>query len=311
MSKPLVAVRMLTYNHEKYIAQSIESVLGQQTNFDYKLVIGEDCSTDNTKNICVELAKQHPDKIILLCNERNDLQKNSRDNFEACNNTGAKYIALIEGDDYWTDNHKLQKQIDFLESHKDFAICFHNLNVYSEFFEGVNTSNSDNQKEVTTLDDLMDGLNYIGTASCIFRMENFFLPHYLHLIPFVDYFLHLTNARHGKIKYINQIMGTYRIHSGGMHGNMFDDNIGKAKAYQQHYVFWSTLKKYESFDESAVDRNIMKSCAWVIQKALETKNFPLFNDYNFKYLRAGGSLFNFLKNYIRYVVYFFRSNSTK
>lgn len=106
-----VSVLMITYNHEKFIAQAIDSILMQQVNFDYEIVIGEDCSTDGTRAIVIQYQKEYPDKIRLLLPEENlGMHKNFVQTFRACQ---GEYIALLEGDDYWTSPRKLQKQVDF------------------------------------------------------------------------------------------------------------------------------------------------------------------------------------------------------
>ncbi len=111
---------MITYNHEKYIAQAIESALMQKTNFDYEIVIGEDCSTDGTREIVKYYAEKYPEKIRAIFNEKNlGMIPNFINTLNKCR---GKYIAMLEGDDYWTDPYKLQKQVDFLESHPDYGL---------------------------------------------------------------------------------------------------------------------------------------------------------------------------------------------
>jgi glycosyltransferase involved in cell wall biosynthesis len=124
--KPILVVRILTYNHENYIRQCLESVVIQKTNFLFKVIIGEDCSTDNTAIICKEFEKLYPGLIELHCNNINNIQLNSSINWDLCINSGARYIALIEGDDYWTDPYKLQKQVDFLEVNAECNYVFTN-----------------------------------------------------------------------------------------------------------------------------------------------------------------------------------------
>lgn len=117
-----VSVIMLTYNHEDYIAQAIESVLMQETSLRYELLIGDDASTDRTPEIVREYAEKYPDIIRPVLREKN-LGAN-RNNYELHTLTKGKYIASIEGDDYWLDTHKLQKQYEFLESHPEYSSCF-------------------------------------------------------------------------------------------------------------------------------------------------------------------------------------------
>ena len=108
-SRIKVSVVMLTYNHEKYIAQAIESVLMQETDFHYEIVIGEDCSTDRTREIVIEYQKKYPDKIRTLLHAKNiGGNANYRQTYSECN---GDYIAFLEGDDFWIDRKKLQKQI--------------------------------------------------------------------------------------------------------------------------------------------------------------------------------------------------------
>src|SRR5690554_1887156 len=119
----MVSVVMPTYNHEKYIRQAIEGVLMQISDFLFELIIVEDCSTDNTKNIALEYASQYPGKINVLTSEKNlGITKNYLRSVEGIN---GKYIAVCEGDDYWTDPLKLQKQVDFMEANPDCSMCFH------------------------------------------------------------------------------------------------------------------------------------------------------------------------------------------
>lgn len=121
----MVSICMITYNHEKYIAQAIESVVCQETDFAYQLVIGEDFSTDGTRAICDLYAARYPDKIKLLPSEKNHgMMANAKRTSAECN---AKYLAQLEGDDFWIDNKKLQKQVEYLEKHKDVAAVAHNV----------------------------------------------------------------------------------------------------------------------------------------------------------------------------------------
>lgn len=125
-SQPLVSVCMITYNHEKFIRQAIESVLCQRTNFQYELIIGEDGSTDNTRLICEEYSMRYSNVRLLPkgCN------KGYRINFlETLKAASGKYVALCEGDDYWSDPQKLQQQFDVLERNAEVIICYHDADI--------------------------------------------------------------------------------------------------------------------------------------------------------------------------------------
>ncbi len=128
VKEPLVSVKMITYNHAPYIAQAIEGVLQQETSFPFELIIGEDCSTDGTREIVFEYQKKYPDMIRVITSDHNvGATKNSCRTERACR---GKYIAYCEGDDYWHHPLKLQKQVDFLEHHPDIGLVFSDYHLH-------------------------------------------------------------------------------------------------------------------------------------------------------------------------------------
>jgi len=207
-----VSVCMITYNHENYLRQAIQSVLMQKTQFDFELVIANDNSPDNTTIIIEEFINQHPNghKIKFLNNKENlGIMPNFINALKNCN---SDYIALCEGDDYWIDENKLQKQVDFLEKNDDYAICFHKVNVETKGTIGDDTITS-LSNQTTTIYDLAKG-NYIHTCSVVYRNHLFAdFPNYFYTSPIGDYFLHMLNAQYGKIHFINQTMAIYRVHA--------------------------------------------------------------------------------------------------
>jgi glycosyltransferase involved in cell wall biosynthesis len=210
-----VSVAMVTYNHERFISQAIESALMQQVNFDYEIVIGEDCSTDHTRDIVIDYQQRYPDKIRLLLPEKNlGAKKNGIQVHKACQ---GEYIALLDGDDYWTFPHKLQKQVDFLDTHPECAICFHSVKViYDDCSQEPFIRRPPRQKEIYALKDLLVD-NFIPACSTMFRNGLFGeFPDWFHVLPIGDWLLHILNAQHGDIGYINEVMGARRVHSGGV-----------------------------------------------------------------------------------------------
>ncbi len=209
-----ISVLIITYNHEKYIGQAIESVLMQRTAFDYELVIGEDCSTDRTREIVSDYHRRFPEKIRLILSDVNTRgRKILVRTFDACQ---GEYIALLEGDDYWTSPSKLQKQVDFLGRHPECAICFHP--VWKVYEEGGREPEVFPQQTKPTyrLSDLIEA-NFIPTCSTVFRrglFEEF--PDWIDQMPILDWPLHVLNAQHGDIGCIDEVMGAYRIHDRGM-----------------------------------------------------------------------------------------------
>ncbi len=215
MKGNLVSVWMITYNHEPYITKAIESILIQKTNFHFHLFIGNDCSTDNTSFICKEYAKKYPRRITLFSQKHNiGAISNGRIIYKACFESEAKYIAMCEGDDYWCDPYKLQKQVDFLEDNEEYVLCFHKVNVLKpdgalvdDFLTEV-PENYENQETLARLG------NYIHTPSVVFRNVLRELPNEFFLTPVGDYFLYIILSQYGKLKYIDEAMAVYRIQVG-------------------------------------------------------------------------------------------------
>jgi len=209
-----VSVCMITYNHEDFISQALDSVLMQVVDFDYEVVVGEDCSTDNTRGIASDYANRFRDRVQLLPAEKNlGMKHNFIRTLRACR---GQYIAMCEGDDYWTSPQKLAKQVSFLENHPEFAVCFHNVQVIYEdrSQEPWNYCPVD-QKRISTLEDLLER-NFIPSCSVMFRRGLFDgFPDWFYKVAMADWPLHILNAQYGSIGYINEVMGVYRVHQGG------------------------------------------------------------------------------------------------
>lgn len=217
--RPKVSVLLLTYNHERFIAQAIESALSQETSFNFEIVIGEDCSSDGTRQIVREFQLRHPETIRLLLPDQNlGMQRNYFKTLQACS---GEYVSVLEGDDFWTSPHKLQQQADYLDAHRDCVSCFHNVMRFSE--EGPEPSLLQcpaDQKEIVTLEDLL-AANLIPTCSTMFRNTgNNQMPEWLASVKFLDWALHLLAARGGNIGYVNETMAAYRIHSNGVYSSL-------------------------------------------------------------------------------------------
>jgi glycosyltransferase involved in cell wall biosynthesis len=217
-----VSVLVTTYNHAKYINQTLNSILMQDVNFDYEIVIGEDASTDRTREIVLELQKRHSDKVRVLLRDTVEAERERAAGLggqggfvnclQACK---GQYVAWLDGDDYWTSPHKLQKQVDFLESHPDFAISFHNATmIYEDGSQEARNLLPPNHQAVSSLSDLLL-VNFIPTCSAVFRRGLFGeLPDWFYTLKIGDWPIHIMNAQHGKIGYINEVMAAYRLHPG-------------------------------------------------------------------------------------------------
>lgn len=209
-----VSVCMITYNHEHFIAQALDSILTQRVNFAYEIVIGEDCSSDRTREIVRMYQEKYPELIMPLFHSKNQGMLSNL--VAALGRCRGEYVALLEGDDYWTDPDKLQLQVQYLDDHRESAICFHNaLAVYEDGSQQPHTVRPRGQKAVSTLPDLLID-NIIPTPSVVFRNRLFqAFPEWFFLMKMGDWPLHVLNAQYGDIGYLNRVMAVYRVHSGG------------------------------------------------------------------------------------------------
>ena len=209
---PKVSIISISYNQKDFIEEAIQSFLSQKTDFNIEVIIADDASTDGTQAIIRDYAKKYPDIIKPILRKKN---LGAWNNFtDAIRRAEGDYIALCEGDDYWTDSTKLQKQVEFLENHSNHALCFHPVKVIFEDKKSKSyTYPEPNKHDKYTLNELLKN-NYIQTNSVMYRRQNY---DYLAsgMMP-GDWYLHLYHARFGEIGFIDKTMSVYRRHSGGL-----------------------------------------------------------------------------------------------
>jgi glycosyltransferase involved in cell wall biosynthesis len=238
-----VSVSMITYNHEKFIAQAVESVLMQKANFEYELVIGEDCSTDNTRQILLEYQKKYPDKIRLLLPEKNlGMPKNAINTLQA---SRGQYIAALEGDDYWTDPLKLQKQVDFLEANPEYSGAFHDIQLLESDGSWGNPRKciQDFKERVDiTLEDTISKTSPFHTSSFIFRSNSLKLPKEFSRYTSGDMAIFMIVASQGKLRRIPNNMSVYRKHKGGI--TKLTDDHRNIKLYLNRLFMFVSLKSF-------------------------------------------------------------------
>jgi glycosyltransferase involved in cell wall biosynthesis len=218
-AQPLVSVWFITYNHESYIAQALDSILMQEVDFDYEVVIGEDKSTDRTREIVEEYQRRHPDKIRLRLARENLYSQKLKPGLGVLAACRGQYIALLEGDDYWTDPRKLQKQVDFLEANVDYSMCFHRaLCENTRKIEAKeNTIPSKLDKNTFDTADFCENCWFYPTASIVYRnYDDFVLPAWVNQCASGDIPLVMLLSLRGRVKYLPETMSVYRAHQGGV-----------------------------------------------------------------------------------------------
>jgi glycosyltransferase involved in cell wall biosynthesis len=252
MGEPLVSAVIITYNQEKYIEQTIECALAQEVDFDYEIVIGEDCSTDNTREICMHYQEKYPGKIRVIISECNvGLMENFYRTVVA---TKGKYFAVCGGDDYWHDPSKLKKQVSILEQRPEYGMIHSDENVFYDdtrtLLERMNLKSGIyyNNDTDNTLGLLFSGEYKIVASSALYR-ANIFREHFdLNelkknniLIEDMPLFVHI--AAHARIFYMPESLVTRRVVEGSMTRKGFESKIKLLESVYRCYLL--LYKKYE------------------------------------------------------------------
>ncbi len=213
-SIPLVSISCITYNHAKYIRDAIEGFLMQKTNFKFEILIHDDASTDGTYDIIKRYELKYPSVIFPIYQKKNQYSQgvmiSPTYNWPRAR---GKYIALCEGDDYWTDPMKLQKQVDFMEANPDYALCFHDTYVKKE---DQLIAWRTYEKEVFSILDTFSTRALLHTSSILFRRDTYYCPNWLSKVVSGDMALISIVANEGKLKRIPEFMSVYRKHKGGI-----------------------------------------------------------------------------------------------
>ena len=217
----MVSVLCATYNQEKYIRQSLDSVLGQKTDFRFEVIVRDDCSSDRTTEIVLEYARKYPDQVIPLILEENHYShgKNDIAFIRLFSLIRGRYFAVCEGDDFWTDPEKLQIQVDFMESHPEYSMCCHTAYLTDEngqirkdkiFPSGMESGDLSVEK-------IISGWS-MATNTLMIRKSSWGDDC---VVPFQgkcvneDYGIEVYTALKGKVRFMNRVMGAYRMNSSG------------------------------------------------------------------------------------------------
>jgi glycosyltransferase involved in cell wall biosynthesis len=284
--KATISVCMITYNHANFIEDSIENILNQIVENQIELIICDDCSFDNTEFIINKLINEHVNGSLIKYfrqNENIGMEKNFIFALKKCS---GKYIAFCEGDDYWNDKYKLQKQIDFLENNNIYSACFHNVKVHNEVDLDKKIYDWSNDKEIA-LEDLFQG-TYMKTCSLMIKNEQRkFSSMYLGLIPADDISLGFSILSDGsKAIYLSDSMSVYRIHAGG---------IWSSKSYRDK-ILWSAKNqiKYLHFFKKNSSVKILQShfrgqMTQAIKYSISNIDFKLFFKSIFYFIKYGNN----------------------
>lgn len=296
MEEIIVSISCATYNHERFIKKALNSFLMQKTTFKFEILIHDDASTDNTANIIREYEKKYPDIIKPIYQTENQYSRGIKisQTFNYSRAKG-KYIAICEGDDFWTDENKLQKQVDFLEKHLDYSMYCHSayhvdtedniINIKGPFFK---------KGRLSPQNAIVEDNGWIATASILFRKEILNdTPNFFNEVFVGDYPLRLNCFSKGKVYFDNSIMSAYRISIGNKINK--DSYVSKMKADPNKRNFERNsinvfLKKYDEYTNFKYHEYILKAVSLnkliidiEFKNIKEIKNNDYFKRKPFKY----------------------------
>ena len=268
-SQPFVSICCITYNQARYIRQCIDGFLSQQTNFSFEIIINDDCSTDGTIGIIKEYAERYPETIKPIFHIENQFRKGINGMFRSfCFPVAyGKYVALCEGDDYWDDPLKLQKQIDFLESHSDYSMCFTRSRVLLEVNTTCYLNCFDTEDRDYSATELFDNW-IVPTASIVMRQDvkeeliNWDKRLINGDIVFVERAAHM-----GKIRGMSDYTCVYRIQNKGV---TYDakQSLSRIKSYPEHF---ECIKEwFPMIDSNVICKTLAKS--YYERAILQTEN---------------------------------------
>ncbi len=271
-AKPLVTVCLITYNHEKFIRSAIESILNQEVNFELEIIIADDFSNDNTREIILEYYQSNKNLIKLLFQKSN---VGAAHNFmNLINLAKGKYIAYLEGDDYWIDNQKIKKQVEFMEKNPDYNIVFTDFNIlYESSNKIVNTSHCDKllDQSTYTIQDITYE-NIIPSLTAMYRNIELKFPSNYEILWPGDWPFNILHAKTGKIKFLKFKSAIYRIHeSGTCSSNSPAHNINRyintAKLMTRWFKYSSKIKYYLFYSILKLRLQLFK--IWVKNKIIK------------------------------------------
>lgn len=282
-----VSVVILTYNQKNFIGKAIESALAQETNFDFEILVGDDCSTDGAQEVIQSYQNQYPDKVKAILHSKNLGQNGLFNTIETLKLAKGAYIAPMDGDDYWTSPHKLQIQVDFMEANPNFSACFHNALITYEDGTPSHELNSPDQKTIITVEDLVgeDEIWFMATSAVMFKNGLMYYPEWFLQSTSGDIPRYVILAKQGPIGYVSGVMSVYRKNRGGV---SFRDH------YRDARFLYNRIKMYEGINkelgqqyDDLLKRNIARYYKMLLEARQYQKSYFRRARLAIKYLELG------------------------
>ena len=248
-----VSVTILTYNQAAFIGQAIESALNQHTDFAYEILVGDDFSTDGTQEVILDYQRRFPDIVKPVLHPKNLGQNGLFNTIETLKLAKGQYIAPLDGDDYWTSPDKLQKQVNFMESHPDFSACFHNALITYEDGSPAQEVNASDQKAIIGMDDLIgeDEIWFMATSAVMFKNGLVHYPEWFLKSTSGDIPRYVILAKHGPIGYVPETMSVYRKNKAGA---SYKDHYRDARFLRNRIMMYEGINKETEYKYDALLR---------------------------------------------------------
>ncbi|MDN3437352.1 glycosyltransferase [Planococcus sp. APC 3900] len=230
----MVSIECTSYNHEDYIAEALDSMLMQKTNFAYEILVHDDASTDRTAEIIKSYEQRYPDIIKSICQTENQYSKGVLVELVNSERALGKYIAVCEGDDYWTDPDKLQRQVDYMEAHPECSMCVHAAERVSAVTKKtVSSIRPSNKDKIFSVEEVIEGGGELfATNSILYSREKIpEMPEYYLNASIGDYPLVICGALSGTVFYMDRNMSAYRVE---VKGSWTDVQVSDVEKKQQH-----------------------------------------------------------------------------
>lgn len=279
-----VSVVILTFNQAAFIGKTIESALNQTTNFDYEILVGDDFSTDGARDIILDYQNRYPGKVKAVLHSKNLGQNGLFNTIETLKLADGKYIAPLDGDDYWTDVTKLQKQVDFMDSHPDYSACFHNALITFEDGSPSVEVNPPNQKAKIEMEDLIgeDEIWFMATSAVMFKNHLMYYPEWFLKSTSGDIPRYVILAKNGPIGYVPGVMSVYRKNKGGA---SFKDHYRDVRFLRNRIMMYKGINEETNHQ---FDKSLRKNIARYYRMLLDAKQMSR------SYFRKAGLAANYL-----------------
>ena len=279
-----VSVVILTFNQATFIGKTIESALNQTTNFDYEILVGDDFSTDGARDIILDYQNRYPGKVKAVLHSKNLGQNGLFNTIETLKLADGQYIAPLDGDDYWTDASKLQKQVDFMDSHPDYSACFHNALVTYEDGSPSVEVNPPNQKTKIEMEDLIgeDEIWFMATSAVMFKNHLMYYPEWFLKSTSGDIPRYVILAKHGPIGYVPGVMSVYRKNKGGV---SFKDHYRDVRFLRNRIMMYKGINEETNHQ---FDKSLRKNIARYYRMLLDARQMSK------SYFRRAGLAANYL-----------------